>query len=151
MHWIFHESPSSSHTRAALRIVAGLIFMSYGTTKLFGYPPSSAPMPPFSLMSQLGIAGMLEVCGGLLIVIGLLTRPVAFILAGEMAVAYFQVHAPQSAFPTVNNGVPAALYCFLFLYLAFAGPGAWSVDRLIAERGRVRHEIPEARPSRRVA
>jgi putative oxidoreductase len=129
---IFEPSPFSSRMLAVLRIVAGLVFISFGTMKVFGYPASAAPMPPFSMTSQLGIAGMLEVFGGLAIVVGLLTRPVAFVLAGEMAVAYFQGHFPLSFFPTVNNGTPAVLYCFLFLYFSFAGAGAWSVDRLIA-------------------
>ena len=131
MTWIFRSSPWSDRALAVLRIVAGAVFMSYGTMKLFGYPPSPQPMPPFGLASQLGIAGMLETFGGLAIVLGLLTRPVAFVLAGEMAVAYFQAHAPQSIFPVVNNGVPAVLYCFLFLYLSAAGAGAWSFDRLL--------------------
>lgn len=134
MRWIFEPSRWSSQLLAVFRIVAGLVFITFGTMKLFGYPPSPMPMPPIELTSQLGIAGMLEVFGGLAIVLGLLTRPVAFVLSGEMAVAYFQAHAPQSIFPTVNNGVPAVLYCFLFLYLSFAGPGAWSVDRLLARR-----------------
>jgi putative oxidoreductase len=136
MRWVFEASPWSSRMLSVLRILIGLVFMSFGTMKLFGYPPSPTPMPPIALTSQLGIAGMLEVFGGLAIVLGLLTRPVAFILSGEMAVAYFQAHAPQSIFPTVNNGVPAVLYCFLFLYLAFAGGGAWSVDAAIAHRNR---------------
>jgi len=135
MHWIFQPSPWSDRMLSVLRIVAGLVFVSYGTTKLFGYPPSPVPMPPLDLTSQMGVAGMLEVFGGLAIVLGLLTRPVAFLLAGEMAVAYFLMHFPQSWFPTVNNGVPAVLYCFLFLYLSFAGAGAWSVDAWIG-RGR---------------
>lgn len=118
---------------AVFRIVAGLIFLSSGTMKVFGYPPHPAvEMPPFDPLTQVGIGGLLEVFGGLAIVLGLFTRPVAFVLAGEMAVAYFQFHAPQSFFPTVNNGIPAILYCFLFLYLLFAGPGAWSLDALIA-------------------
>ena len=132
MHWIFHESPLSGRLRSILRIVAGMVFVSYGTMKLFGYPPSPTPFGPVDLRSQLGIAGMLEVVGGLAIVFGLLTRPVAFVLSGEMAVAYFQAHFPRSPFPTNNNGVPALLYCFLFLYFAFAGAGAWSIDALIA-------------------
>ena len=136
MRWIFEPSPWSTRMLAVLRMVAGLVFISFGTMKLFGYPPSPTPMPPFELASQFGVAGMLEVFGGLAIVLGLFTRPVAFVLSGEMAVAYFQAHAPQSAFPTVNNGVPAVLYCFLFLYLAFAGPGAWSIDNLLARRYR---------------
>jgi putative oxidoreductase len=134
---IFEPSPSSDRMLAVLRIVAGLVFVSAGTMKLFGYPPSPAPLPPFSLLSQLGIGSLLEVFGGLAIVLGLLTRPVAFVLAGEMAVAYFQFHFPQSFFPSVNNGMPAVLYCFLFLYLAFAGAGAWSIDAAIARSRRV--------------
>jgi putative oxidoreductase len=119
---------------SVFRIVAGLIFMTSGTAKLFGYPPSPMPMHPFSLASQMGIGGLLEVVGGLAIVLGLCTRPVAFVLAGEMAVAYFQFHFPRSFFPTVNQGTPAVLYCFLFLYLTFAGAGAWSIDAAIARR-----------------
>jgi putative oxidoreductase len=136
---IFARSPHSDRLLAVLRIVAGIVFISFGTMKLFGYPPSPAPTPP--LLSQMGLAGLLEVFGGLAIVLGFLTRPVAFVLAGEMAVAYFQAHAPQSIFPSVNNGVPAVLYCFLFLYLSFAGGGAWSVDNLIA-----RSQPPAAAP-----
>ena len=134
---IYEPSPSPwpERMRAVLRIVAGLLFISFGTMKVFGYPPSPMPMPPFNAFSQIGIGGLLEVFGGLLIVIGLFTRPVAFILAGEMAVAYFQFHFPRSAFPTVNQGAPAILYCFIYLYLMVAGAGAWSVDELIA-RGR---------------
>jgi putative oxidoreductase len=115
-----------------LRLVVGLVFISYGTMKLIGYPPSLQPTPAVDLMSEHGIAGMLETFGGFAILLGLLTRPAAFILAGEMAVAYFQVHFPQSPFPTVNQGTPAVLFCFIFLYFAFAGAGAWSVDSLIA-------------------
>jgi putative oxidoreductase len=131
---IFEASPSpwTGRMLSLLRIVAGLIFVSAGTMKVFGYPPSPMPMPP--LTSQLGIGGALEVFGGLLIVLGLFTRPVAFVLAGEMAVAYFQFHFPQSFFPTVNNGIPAVLYCFLYLYFMFAGAGPWSIDALIAAR-----------------
>jgi putative oxidoreductase len=141
MNWIFQRSPWSDRALALLRIVAGAIFMSYGTMKLFGYPPSPTPMPAFALTSQLGIAGLLETFGGLAIVLGLLTRPVAFVLAGEMAVAYFQAHAPHSFYPVVNNGVPAVLYCFLFLYLAVAGAGAWSIDRLLL-RGTALNDSP---------
>jgi putative oxidoreductase len=118
---------------AVLRIVAGLVFFSTGTMMVFGFP-YSPQMPPFELMSQMGIGKLLEVIGGAALVLGLFTRPVAFLLAGEMAVAYWQFHAPESIYPTLNNGVSALLYCFLFLYLAFAGGGAWSVDNTLAGR-----------------
>ncbi len=131
---IYDRSPWSDQMLAVFRIVAGVVFVSSGTMKLFGYPPSPVPMPPFSLMSQVGIGGVLEVFGGLAIVLGVLTRPVAFLLAGEMAVAYFQFHFPSSPFPTVNNGIPAVMYCFFCLYLSLAGAGAWSVDRILARR-----------------
>jgi putative oxidoreductase len=126
--------PWPSRMLAVLRIVAGLVFMTAGSMIVFGSPPSPVPMPPFSLTSQIGVGGILELFGGLAIVLGVLTRPVAFVLAGEMAVAYFQFHAPQSFFPTVNNGVAAVMYCFFFLYLTFAGAGAWSIDAIIARR-----------------
>ena len=106
---IFEESPWRTRMLSILRIVAGLMFVSFGTMKIFGYPPSPMPMPPIPLMSQMGIGGMLEIIGGLAIVLGIFTRPVAFVLAGEMAVAYFQFHFPQSFFPTTSNGVPAVL------------------------------------------
>jgi putative oxidoreductase len=126
------KPPWPERMLAVFRIVAGLVFMTAGTMIVFGYPPSPMPMPPFSLTSQMGIGGILELVGGLAIVLGLFTRPVAFVLAGEMAIAYFQFHAPNSFFPTVNQGIPAIMYCFLFLYLTVAGPGAWSVDRALA-------------------
>jgi putative oxidoreductase len=138
---IFEPSPWSQRMLAVLRIVAGLVFLSAGTMKLFGYPPSPMQMPPFTLWSELGIAGILETFGGLAILLGLFTRPVAFVLAGEMAVAYFQFHFPRSFFPTVNEGVSAVLYCFLFLYLAFAGAGEWSVDAWLARRSQQRQRV----------
>lgn len=133
---IFEESssPWTSRMLSIFRIVAGLVFMTAGTMKLFGYPPSPVPIPPFSLLSQIGIGGILEFFGGLAITLGIFTRPVAFILAGEMAVAYFQFHFPQSFWPTVNMGIPAIMYCFFFLYLVFAGAGEWSIDAMIAKR-----------------
>lgn len=136
MRWMFEPArePWPGTMLAALRAIAGLIFITAGTTKLLGYPPSPMPMPPIELVSQIGIGALLEIVGGAAIVAGFLTRPVAFVLAGEMAVAYFQFHAPQGFYPTYNNGVSAVLYCFLFLYLAAAGPGRWSVDALIAAR-----------------
>jgi putative oxidoreductase len=138
---IFEPSRWSQRMLAVLRIVAGLVFLSAGTMKLFGYPPSPMQMPPFTLWSEVGIAGILETFGGLAILLGLFTRPVAFVLAGEMAVAYFQFHFPRSFFPTVNEGVSAVLYCFLFLYLAFAGAGEWSVDAWLARRGQQRERV----------
>ena len=114
------------------RIVAALIFMAHGTAKLLGFPPSEFPTPEF--MSLMWIGGMLEIVGGALLAIGLFTRPVAFILSGEMAVAYWMFHAPKSVFPLLNGGDAAILYCFLFLYIAFAGGGPWSVDGLLKRK-----------------
>jgi putative oxidoreductase len=130
---LFHVSRSAwaDYALGFFRITTGLVFISVGTMKVFGFPPS--PMP-VALWSQMGMGGLLEVVGGALIVLGLLTRPVAFILSGEMAVAYFQFHAPLSIYPTTNQGMPAILYCLFFFYLVFAGPGAWSLDAIIARR-----------------
>ena len=116
-----------------LRIVAALVLMQHGSQKLFHFPPSGAPGPvaPLVLMSQNGLAGVLEFFGGLMLLMGLFTRPVAFILSGEMAVAYFQVHAPRAFLPIVNRGELAVILCFVFLYLAFAGAGSWSVDSVM--------------------
>ena len=112
---------------SVLRIVAALLFFEHGTTKLLGFPPSDHS-PEFLSLSW--IAGALELVGGALLIVGLFTRPVAFILSGEMAFAYWMAHAPQSAFPLANGGDAAILYCFVFLYLAFAGGGPWSLDAL---------------------
>lgn len=121
--------------QGVLRIVAALMFMEAGTAKLFAFPMG---MPPdggtASLLSQVGIAGILEVFGGALLLVGLFTRPVAFLLSGEMAVAYFQFHFPQAIWPTVNGGVPAVLYCFLWLYFSAAGAGPWSLDAIREKR-----------------
>ncbi len=112
-----------------LRIIAGFLFLQHGTQKLFGYPmPPPGGKPP--VVSLYGIAGLLEFIGGILVMIGFVTRPVAFILSGEMAVAYFMVHAPQGFWPTKNEGETAVFYCFLFLYFVFVGPGPWSIDAL---------------------
>ncbi len=110
-----------------LRIVAALLFFEHGTTKLLGFPPSDHSPEVLSLS---WIAGALELVGGALLIVGLFTRPVAFILSGEMAFAYWMAHAPRSSFPLVNGGDAAILYCFVFLYLAFAGGGPWSLDAL---------------------
>jgi len=117
-----------------LRIVAALMFIQFGTMKLFAFPVGMTPDGGTAkLASQTGIAGILEVFGGGLILLGLFTRPVAFVLAGEMAVAYFQFHFPQSFWTVVNMGTPAVLYCFLMLYFSAAGSGPWSLD---AKRGK---------------
>lgn len=114
---------------ALLRIVAAFLFVQHGTAKLFGFP---APMGEGTvrLVSLPGLAGVLELVGGVLLLLGLFTRPVAFVLSGEMAVAYFIAHAPRGHFlsPFLNHGEPAVLFCFIFLFIAVAGAGAWSVD-----------------------
>jgi len=112
---------------SVMRIIVGFLFMAHGTQKLFAMPVS-APRDPVALMSLAGAAGVLETLGGLLILIGLYTRPVAFILAGQMAVAYFMRHAGQGFWPILNRGELAALYSFVFLYLAVAGSGPLSLD-----------------------
>ena len=117
---------------SVLRIVTGLLFLEHGTAKLLGFPLSPNPGP--AVFSLLGVQGILELVGGFLILIGFLTRPVAFILAGDMAVAYFMAHAPRGFFPTLNGGQLAILFCFVFLYFVFAGGGDWSVDEELARR-----------------
>ena len=118
---------------SVLRIMSALIFMEHGTQKLLGFPPSDGPGP--SLTSLGGIAGIFELFGGALLVVGLFTRPVAFVLSGVMAFAYFIAHAPQNFFPVNNGGDAAILYCFVFLYFVFAGGGVWSIDAWRASRG----------------
>ncbi len=108
---------------AAMRIVFGLVFLSHGVSKFFGLPPFPMPMN-----GMLYAAGVLELVGGALLIVGLFVRPVAFVLSGMMAVAYFMAHAPQGPFPIANGGEAAVLYCFAFLYLAAAGGGTWSID-----------------------
>jgi putative oxidoreductase len=116
------------YARSVLRIAAGLTFLEHGTGKLLGFP---AGLPFIDKMPTglLYVTGTLELVGGVLIVLGLFTRPVAFILSGFMAVAYFMAHFPMSFFPAINMGEAAILYCFIFLYIAAAGPGPWSIDR----------------------
>ena len=125
----FSQATDNWHPQAlaALRIMTGLLFMAHGTMKLFNFPAGDSPMS-LDLFSLMGVAGILEFFGGLLIVLGLFTRPVAFVLSGMMAVAYFMAHAPQGFYPALNGGDAAILFCFVFFYLVFAGPGAWSVD-----------------------
>jgi putative oxidoreductase len=109
---------------SVLRIVVGLLFLEHGLSKVFGFP-----VPGPSLHGLLILAAFLETVGSLFLLVGAYTRIVAFILSGEMAFAYFMVHAPQSFYPIINKGELAIVYCFLFLYFAFAGGGPWSVDR----------------------
>jgi putative oxidoreductase len=120
----------SPRALAVLRIVTALLYIEHGTQKLFGFP--AGDNPPAELISLMGFAGVLEFGGGILILVGLFTRPVAFILSGQMAAAYFMAHAPQAFFPALNGGDAAVLFCFVFLYLVFAGAGAWSVDAMRA-------------------
>lgn len=115
-----------------LRIVAALLFFEHGTSRLFGYP---SPLPSPAFLSLYWFAGALELAGGALLAIGIWVRPVALILAGEMAFAYFLSHAPASFFPIVNRGDAAILYCFVFFYIAFAGGGPWSLDAARGKRG----------------
>lgn len=113
------------------RVVTALLYLSHGLVKLFGFPAGAAPgqVPLFTLF---GLAGILELVGGFAVMLGIFTRPIAFVLSGQMAVAYFMVHAPMGFYPVLNMGELAILFCFNFLYLAFAGAGAWSID---AKRG----------------
>jgi putative oxidoreductase len=113
------------------RVVSALIFMEHGTQKLLNFPPRANNAPAPDLFSLYGAAGSMEIVGGILLVFGLFTRPVAFLLSGEMAFAYWMSHAPRNVFPILNGGDASILYCFFFLYLAFAGGGAWSLDRML--------------------
>ncbi len=116
--------------QSVLRIVAAFMFMQAGTMKLLGFPAGMPGGGTVPLVSEIGLAGILEIFGGGLMLLGLFARPVAFILSGEMAVAYFQAHFPQGFWPILNGGQPAIFYCFLWLYFSAAGAGAWSLDAL---------------------
>jgi putative oxidoreductase len=114
-----------------LRIMVALLFLQHGLSKVFNFP---APSPVPSLTGLLILAAFLETVGALFLLVGAYTRIVAFILSGEMAFAYFMAHAPRSFYPVVNGGTLAILYCFMFLYIAFAGAGPWSVDRTVLKQ-----------------
>jgi putative oxidoreductase len=135
---IFQPTPGSlwaSRSLSLLRIVSGLVYFVSGSMKVFHYPAMPGyPMPPFNPASLMGAAGLIEVIGGILIALGLFTRPAAFICSGQMAAAYFMGHAAQSLFPQINQGMPALLLCFVFFHFIFAGAGSVSVDALIARR-----------------
>jgi putative oxidoreductase len=125
----------SPYLLSVIRIVAAFVFLQFGSAKLLGLPapimPGGGTAPVTSLP---GFAGTLELVGGVLLLLGLFTRPVAFILAGEMAVAYFMGHAPQGFWPVLNQGTPAILFCFIWLYISSAGPGPWSLDAILRRR-----------------
>ena len=120
------EAALAPRLLSVLRIMTGLLFLEHGTQKILNFPLRAGPAPEW--LSLFGVQGWIEIVGGVLIIIGLFTRPVAFILAGNMAVAYFMAHAPRSFFPALNGGDAAILYCFVFLYLSAAGAGPWSLD-----------------------
>lgn len=118
-----------------LRILAAFLFVPYGTTKLLAFPAAVMPDGGTAPLTSLaGVAGALELVGGALLLAGLFTRPVAFVLSGEMAVAYFMGHAGQGFWPVLNGGAPAVFFCFLWLYVSAAGPGPWSIDALLRRR-----------------
>ena len=114
---------------SVLRIMSGLLLLQHGTGKLLKFPPGAVPRT-FNLNSMTGYAGYIQFVCGILLIIGLFSRPAAFVASGMTAVAYFMVHAPQGFFPILNRGELAVLYCFVFLYLAAAGPGPWSLDAM---------------------
>jgi putative oxidoreductase len=115
-----------------LRIIAAFLFVQYGTAKLLAFPAAVMPGGGTAPLTSLpGIAGALELVGGALLLLGLFTRPVAFVLSGEMAVAYFMGHAPGGFWPVLNGGSPAVMFCFVWLYISAAGSGPWSVDALL--------------------
>lgn len=120
---------------SVLRIISALLFMAHGTAKLFGFPATEMFATPPEPMTLMWFAGVLETFGGALLALGLCTRPVAFVLSGMMAVAYWMAHAPQSFYPIQNGGDAAILFCFAFLYIAAAGSGPWALDRLIFKKG----------------
>lgn len=125
------HSSWSPRLLSILRIVVSLLFMQHGGQKLFGFL-STQPFHSFAPLSLMWVAGVLEFFGGAILLLGFFTRPVAFVLAGEMAVAYFMAHAPYGMWPLLNHGELAVLYCFVFLYLMIAGGGVWSLDSFLA-------------------
>ncbi|WDR05934.1 DoxX family protein [Devosia rhodophyticola] len=119
-------SKYSPQVLCALRVVVALLFVMHGTQKLLGFPATEMQPP---LMSLFGLAGIIEIVTGLMMLVGFYTRPAAFVASGTMAVAYFMIHAPMSLYPANNGGEVVIFFCFVFFYLVFAGPGAWSVNR----------------------
>jgi len=131
---VYTAARYAPYVLSTVRIVTALLFLEHGTSRLFGWP---SPLPTPALLSMYWFAGAIELVGGALLVLGLFTRPAALIMSGEMAFAYFISHAPAGFFPILNRGDGAILFCFIFLYIAFAGGGPWSVDALMARKGRV--------------
>lgn len=123
------------HALSLLRATSALIFLLHGSQKLLGIPPRQGGGGMPDLLSMIGIAGMIELVAGALLLVGLFTRPAAFLCSGLMAAAYFIAHAPQNLYPTLNGGDAAILYCFIFFYLIFAGPGPWSLDAIVRKKG----------------
>ena len=131
----FFMSRYENAVLALLRVATGLFLMQHGVQKMFGWLlPPDRPASPFELVSQRGLAGILEVFGAALFVLGLFTRPIAFLLSGMLAVAYFQSHAPDAFWPILNRGELAALFCFVFFYFSARGGGTYSVDHLLESR-----------------
>jgi putative oxidoreductase len=119
-------------TLSVVRVILALLFLEHGTAKLLGFPTPPTAQP--AAMTLLWVQGLIELVGGGLLAVGLFTRPVAFVLSGDMAVAYFMAHAPKNFFPLLNGGDSAILYCFIFLLFFVAGPGRWSVDETVMDR-----------------
>lgn len=129
-------SALAPYVLSILRIVTAFLFVQYGTTKLFAFPAAIMPGGGTAPLASIpGFAGALEFVGGLLLLVGLFTRPVAFLLSGEMAVAYFVGHAHKGLWPVLNGGVTAVLFCFLWLYISAAGAGPWSLDAIRRRKG----------------
>ena len=137
-------SSSTALILSVLRIVAGFLFIAHGTQKLLSIP-TAFPGGPVEVTSLVGIAGLLELVGGGLLLIGLLTRPVALILSGEMAAAYFMMHAPKGFWPIMNGGELAVIYCFLFLFFVSAGPGPISLDAWLRRQPYVQPQVQKRR------
>jgi putative oxidoreductase len=133
------DSHWAERALAGLRIVTALLFLEHGTGKILGIPMSSMAFPP--PWTLFWIAGIIEIVGSLLLLVGWLTRPAAFVLAGEMAIDYWLIHAPESVFPIINRGEAAILFCFIFLLFFTTGPGTWSVDEWLLKRRDEREKL----------